>query len=373
MLRSARTGEDFKPVAVFLDGYEYHRDKLADDTAKRLAIVQSGRYLQWSLTWNDVNAQFAKSAIQSRNPFVEGLRPRMRGLQEELAGRLGIGDLAKVASQPPLTQLMRYLENPDSRAWTGLAFCRCLGWFDQGAMRGGTVRERFENWFASNGSEEFSQALAALPADRAYGGLAWDREDDPLSVRCVLPLEALGQGGAGPKPDFMGGSVSFDDSRDFEPDVHKAAWQGLLRAWNLLQFLPSFGFFSTRGCAAGVYEPVPWRYAWDVTKPKTAAPPGTVSAVLDAVLEEAVEAVHDGLRRLSESGYRLPSVAYELQDEGGEIVGEAELAWAREKIAGLLADQREFGPMFESSGWRILVLDSENQWVGVVSDLLGGQ
>ncbi|NLG33364.1 MAG: DUF1998 domain-containing protein, partial [Syntrophomonadaceae bacterium] len=49
-----RTPEGQKPVAVFTDGFLYHKDKVADDTLKREAIRRSGRFRVWSLTWKDV-------------------------------------------------------------------------------------------------------------------------------------------------------------------------------------------------------------------------------------------------------------------------------------------------------------------------------
>ena len=48
------------PIAVFTDGFAYHalpeelKGRIADDVQKRSAIIQSGRFLVWSLTWDDV-------------------------------------------------------------------------------------------------------------------------------------------------------------------------------------------------------------------------------------------------------------------------------------------------------------------------------
>lgn len=44
---------DAKPVAVFLDGWEYHRDIAADDVVKRVALMDAG-YRVWSMAWDDV-------------------------------------------------------------------------------------------------------------------------------------------------------------------------------------------------------------------------------------------------------------------------------------------------------------------------------
>jgi DEAD/DEAH box helicase domain-containing protein len=49
---------DQKPVAVFTDGFQYHKDIVADDTLKREAIRRSGRFRVFSLSWKDVESVF---------------------------------------------------------------------------------------------------------------------------------------------------------------------------------------------------------------------------------------------------------------------------------------------------------------------------
>ena len=51
---------DKLPVAIFTDGFIYHKDKVADDTLKREAIRRSGRYRVWSLSWRDVQSVFTQ-------------------------------------------------------------------------------------------------------------------------------------------------------------------------------------------------------------------------------------------------------------------------------------------------------------------------
>jgi DEAD/DEAH box helicase domain-containing protein len=46
-------------IAVYLDGYQYHATKESNrfigDIQKRISIVDTGRYLTWTLTWEDLN------------------------------------------------------------------------------------------------------------------------------------------------------------------------------------------------------------------------------------------------------------------------------------------------------------------------------
>ena len=46
---------NLKPIVVFTDGFAYHEKRVDQDSLQRLAISKSGKYIVWSLTWEDVN------------------------------------------------------------------------------------------------------------------------------------------------------------------------------------------------------------------------------------------------------------------------------------------------------------------------------
>lgn len=47
-----------RPIAIFTDGFEYHKDIIHEDLKKRMALIQSGKYIVWSLSWKDVENEF---------------------------------------------------------------------------------------------------------------------------------------------------------------------------------------------------------------------------------------------------------------------------------------------------------------------------
>ncbi len=51
--------ESVPRLAIYLDGYQYHasaeNNRFATDLIKRLAIIDSGNHLTWTLTWNDLD------------------------------------------------------------------------------------------------------------------------------------------------------------------------------------------------------------------------------------------------------------------------------------------------------------------------------
>lgn len=63
--------------------------------------------------------------------------------------------------------------------------------------------------------------------------------------------------------------------------------------------------------------------------------------------------------KLIQLGIPAPSIAgFELTDESGEVLAEAEMAWEAQKIAFLLPEQSE-SKAFEEHDWLVLTADSE--------------
>ena len=61
-----------KKIAIFTDGFKYHNDIIDKDSIKRDAIIYSGNYRVWSLSWSDVNSAsvnnvFAKEVFDVNN------------------------------------------------------------------------------------------------------------------------------------------------------------------------------------------------------------------------------------------------------------------------------------------------------------------
>lgn len=60
LIKSSHKGDSRKVIAVFTDGFTYHWNKTDDDTLKRAAIMRSGDYRVWSLSYLDVENVFKK-------------------------------------------------------------------------------------------------------------------------------------------------------------------------------------------------------------------------------------------------------------------------------------------------------------------------
>jgi DEAD/DEAH box helicase domain-containing protein len=113
--------DDVRAIAVFCDGFEFHAQpsqdvsRLDDDARKRSAILESGRYRVWSVTWADLDACDGPTA-----------RRRFASLDEAVAlGRTQktvVGD-ALSDTTGAMALLLAYLHDPprDSNASSGVA------------------------------------------------------------------------------------------------------------------------------------------------------------------------------------------------------------------------------------------------------------
>ena len=358
IIRSSRESHGFKPVAVFMDGYQYHKDKVTEDTMKRLALVQSGRYFQWSMNWQDVNAQFATTTNQAINYFTEETFPEMSTLQAKLMTNLGVASLSKIHMRNSFEQLMLFLSDPDAESWRHIAFTRCLGWFDRAHMQDAVVVDRFKNLFEESSSTGLGQIAGDLLENPAVGGMGWVVDQGIVRALCAIPLRAISE----MDTRAMVVNASIDMAKKGADAEFKPVWAGFFRVLNMLQFLPAVQFGTMDGIQSGFYEPIEFKFG----KTVLAQPTAEQDPVMEQLLAMVHESVRDSLRGLLDEGLLLPEIGYELQNEEGEIVADGELAWVQSQLVVLVAGQERYCKDFEDNGWIVLSAGKEGGWVDAV-------
>jgi hypothetical protein len=174
-----------------------------------------------------------------------------------------------------------------------------------------------------------SRAIAAL---MAYGDAAQIRKNEITALRCVVRLDD-GESGA-------------------QASGFKRLWNGLLQMMNLLQFLPTIQILSTRFIADGYSIPVHEADVQEKAQSSVNPVSAAYKALSELVYDDAALKVLDLACQMQLSA---PDVGFELCDDDGRVLVEAELAWPAYKIALLLAGVPP--TEFERSGWRCVLLD----------------
>jgi DEAD/DEAH box helicase domain-containing protein len=308
-----------RPIAVFCDGWAYHQASTREDASKRSALVASGKFWVWSVTWEDV-----ESAMDGR-------------LETSLADGLGAMCFnAKAQLPPPLRAML------DDGFWTQHAVAVLLHWLgrptgdigDQHAKKllrhaGATAFQMVPN--PSNPALEdartklalFWSGMENLPCERPARSVACGNVNDlSVTLRYWWPSElANTEAAIPPSPGF----VIFNEvhAKD-EPERH-LIWRRWLWLFNIFQALPGVLLATQNGLDAGDHSGLTISAR---TRPGAGAPGVANTAAWQAVISQAMGVLGEGLHALMDAGLPPPDeVGYELEQMDG-VAAEAELACA---------------------------------------------
>ncbi len=334
-----------RPIVVFTDGYEFHRDRVGDDLAQRMAIARSGRYHVWSLTWRDVENRYRRQKEFFRNYLDNG-----NGMAGSKLGTLldgyGLGEFRKVHHQDSFEWLLRFLAAPEGEAWRRYAFVQGLMYLDPDRF---STPEAVAEW-TSCLTESLPEALAEEVTEVAEPSLHGLRGGEEAALRLFVAVEQEAVAEADGRGMRLACLLDDRDERRGTP-AFQQVWNGYLRLYNLFQFLPHVLFVTRRGNEGGSCANL------------GAVEPAGAGAVTEeagggwAEVREMTNAeLHPLLDRLAEEGWPEPEPGFELADEAGEIVAQAELAWPEWQVALLREEELEYEAAFVAAGWRTLPL-----------------
>ncbi|GAB3771907.1 DEAD/DEAH box helicase [Ramlibacter monticola] len=344
-------GSKRRPVAVFCDGWAYHKECLREDALKRSAIVSSGRFWTWSVTHQDVaSALLASLDTDLESPLVA----------------LSRHDGAKAPATLPRAQ---------EKAFTQNAVARLLHWLGapegEGSGDGGVeIQQRNAAWLTflmvpatpqdkTLADDQRGQWLARLPSPirEPGGGYA------PMTSKAKTGTVALGwwplslAKGLPSTPGWSVPAAVILDSASAEGDesLH-AHWRRWLQLFNAMQFLPGVLLATASGLDAHDYEGLAASPGAGVS-PGKAGDHGALSGAWLQALSEAMPALSAGLKELAGQGASVPEVGLELADEKGRVLADCELAWTASKLVVLRSDQEDVGDAWRAEHWTVILLN----------------
>lgn len=117
VLRPATAATGRKPIAVFLDGFQYHRARVGHDMLQRMSLLSSGEYDVWGFTWQDVDAAF-DGGVELPRMLIHPDGPELKDWYRQLK----LGGWTDVLDTTPLELLLRSMVTPvDPIPWSKLA------------------------------------------------------------------------------------------------------------------------------------------------------------------------------------------------------------------------------------------------------------
>lgn len=356
LLVPVRPGTSRRPIAVFADGWAYHRDCLREDARKRSALVASGRYWVWSVTWDDVAAALSGSVTSNVDVVAAHGRGDTDALARHAMARLGVA--APQETENAVALLLRWLaiasrtESPDpgldaQQRQAAILVCRL------------TVPSTHEQHVLAKVSLERLAAVLPDGMNAAPEGSSCAlsaHPDGPVVVSVAWPAGYM----AG---DFSAGygAVQLYGSRAADAAALKSAWQQWLAWFNRLQVLPNMFLVEEEGIGHGEYVGLVGQHA----EPTADAEDG----VWTQVLASALQSMRLGLESLRAQGIAPPDQVGFEWESGGEVVAEAEFVWESVRVVVLMASQMEQQERWKAQAWKV-VLGDDPDWAGHVSMMI---
>lgn len=343
LFRPAKPSQSKLPVAVFLDGFKYHKGSTGDDSIKRMALIRGG-FLQWSLTWRDLEVAFGGAAdaldLLRAVPATSGDTNQMTQLQENFDAKWSVGPLRARFRAPSLELLLHYLDEPNVERWKRAVFSELFRIFDRQSMDRPEFRMRFrtalEQLLPSQAVDEESRLSS--PVFVASKGKQFGATTQYCDVFATVSSAAIS--GADPNGCLL--AVHLHD-QDPDDDDYRVEWNGVLRLFNLIQFLPHSWWTTTRAVQRGGYP------EFEERSDRIVAIGTDWSQSLELVDQSLSTLIH----RLALLNVPVPTVGFELTDSGGEVIGEAEIAWPKKRLAVLVDEIQPYADEFQEAGWRV--------------------
>ncbi|MBV4465788.1 DEAD/DEAH box helicase [Pseudomonas sp. SWRI79] len=334
------TADDL-PVVVFVDGWQYHKDIIATDLAKRMAVAKCGKFSVWTLTWDDVECALQNQVLATPSPWQMLLNDDPQQVVRKLCTAQGIATLSNFKSLPSFTQLHQRLAHGQHQALGKLAISLAAGMLmppgdtsGLQALREGAFWQRLDELGLLPDLHQHRLSLRQL-------GTAWTLAIamHPEQLKQVM----TGNGSADSEPVLVGEwrEVGLPESE------LQLRWQQLWQALNLL--LP------LRQVWVGNAEMPGLSALQDCSALK--AKSGGLSEAWQEALDLAAQDLQLWGLVLAGLGVTAPEVGYELMDEKGRVIAEAELAWPDARTAVLLPDTGAEAALFAGQGWHSFTVD----------------
>ena len=328
------------PIAVFTDGFLYHADikagnlRVGDDLAQRMALVRSGKYLTWSLSWQDVESQFGKASSTHFANYTSDNPATMAKLLDAYHDMHGTKVFSSMHKLGAFEALLEFLNASDRSLWGLYAFLVAIN------GKKGSIGYEDESWVEASitnlmKDDDWSHVALPQKASNPNGSfyvrasVYKDEVDRPnMALIAAAPRAAVKD----PRKLQHVRLVArlFDDPDIASNEVEfKRSWNGFLRLYNFMQFLPNARFVTSAGLVKGSCEPLSDPIDMEAQE-------AIANENLAHLLQLTDPSVHKLITAAASGGQSLPEAGYELPGDHNEVLATAELAWPEIQLALLL-------------------------------------
>ena len=333
--------ETRKPVAVFTDGFTFHRDIVADDTLKRIAIIKSGNYVVWSLSYKDIQTLFQNQAVYytetlDYTKMPSGIMPNGKSMFLTYLKSKGIESIQmfKSGNAELLIQYLS-LDNADE------VFRHHAEAYMWSLIDANLTKKSLEYAVWKEKMPELIKNLFGTDKQYPLGGI-W-------AARDVNSHFTVYSGTDQKKKNVI---AILNDT--FTSDKYEAEWNGMWRFFNVMQFLDGFIGVSQKGIDDSAYTQLIISAG---TAEDTTADDPAASGEWDEVMEMTAysdEVVHKLINYAKENSLPIPEIGYEVTGSDDRVLGEIETAWTDRKIGYITEEYQDIAETLKTMGWTLV-------------------
>jgi DEAD/DEAH box helicase domain-containing protein len=338
-----------KPVAVFTDGFLYHKDSVSDDTIKREAIRRSGNYRVWSLSFKDVQNVFAPQGDYYTATLEAEKMPSGKTMYQNTIKKYK-ADMMEPAKLSAFDLLLEYLKLPNAETiFWAQAYAYSLSLLDPLLMKNSLA---FNNWKmiveAVGAQTHFTDIEFVFPGT-VYGSWIPRHSNAHLAIYAGIIASALKEEGN------VAVCAVLSDEKDSRTDKFEQEWNGFWHFHNLMQFSNKFMAVSSTGMTRMDYLVLPVAVN-DVSDSDASGNEvdDAWEAIKEILFDDDAKAFADIVK---EAGVPAPTedhIGYEVEDEDGAVIATVEIAWPDRRIGFMTTEQVQDKEKLEKAGWKIL-------------------
>ena len=347
------------PVAVFTDGFLYHKDIVTDDTIKRESIRRSGNFRVWSLSYKDVQSVFAPQGDYATPTLTAEKMPYGTAMYQSYIRKVG-ADSISPAKMTPFDMLLTYLKTDNAEElYSAHAYAYSLSLLDPKLMSNSLAYNSWDKLVcAVNDQTHFTDVDFTFPGT-AFGSWIPRSQNTHLSIHAGIIATDL----KSEKPVAI--CAILNDEKDTRTDKYELEWNGFWQFFNVMQFSKAFIGVASTGMDRMDYLALPV-----VTQAEEiqVAADDVWAEIIEILFDDEARAFVEVVKSLGIPAPATDDIGYELTGDDGEVVATIEIAWPEKKIGFMTTEQLEDRDAVEMLGWKIVnaidVVDSKSFFGG---------
>ncbi|OPX30280.1 MAG: hypothetical protein B1H09_05260 [Gemmatimonadaceae bacterium 4484_173] len=319
---------------------------------QRTALVRSGEYNVWSLTWNDVagtSEDFFENYLLLES---EKKLQLFNGVKEAV----NVSSVHRLFGDDSFGWFTQYLNTPDQVTWMNYAWAYCYAHLDPSLLSDETGHFHWKEKARQIAGDLFP---LFYPFDSSV--LCGSSVCEQWSIHVAQDLKQV------QTMDVSSMKVLLYLDDRLREDGFQKEWNSFLRLLNLMHFLPGCVVHAATGRELSSEIEALCRDAVDVAN----LPEGNEE--WNEVLELVHPSLADLCKRLRDNGSLVPEVGVDIADIDDEVFCTGELVWPDKKLIVLMNGNLNVSKILEGMGWKVIsASDASEKPMSLISFLRGG-